>query len=312
MSRPTPGLHHVTVLCGDARDNRAFHVDTLGQRLVKKTVNFDDPSMYHLYYGDGIGHPGTALTFFACPNAAPGTRGQGEARNLAWRVAPGALAFWAERLGAAGLDVKSEERFGESRLAACDLDGFRFSLVAQAVQSGIEPVPASPIPADAALGGFDGIDIASHDPVATASVLVDVLGYRFEARENAIARYRAGNDNEAVPRSVIDLHETGAADAGRPGRGSVHHIAFRAVNRAHQAALAEAAAATGLAPTPVIDRQYFESVYFREPGGVLFEIATDEPGFGIDEPIAALGEALKLPERYEPRRASIEAALTPL
>ncbi|RJS94083.1 VOC family protein [Salinisphaera sp. Q1T1-3] len=310
MTQPTPGLHHVTVISGEPRINRRFYTETLGLRLVKKTVNFDDPGTYHLYYGDRHGQPGTALTFFPFPQAAAGRDGVGQARRLAWRVSAEALGFWHQRLREAGLDVTKTSRFGEPRLHAVDPDGFAFALAG--VAGGFDPAPATAtdVPAHALLGAFDGIDVASADPVATARVLTDVLGYRSRRSDDGIARFEALRSHG--PRSRVDLHENADGPAADSGRGSVHHIAFRAADTEHQNALADAAAQAGLAPTPVIDRQYFESVYFREPGGVLFEIATDAPGFAVDEPVESLGEALCLPPQYEPRRAAIEAELPAL
>ena len=307
--QPSPGLHHVTAISGTPVENSRFYTETLGLRRVKKTVNFDDPRAYHLYYGDRLGQPGTALTFFAFASVSAARRGAGEARDLAWRVPENTLDDWAQRLTTAGVEVTRSTRFGRSRLTACDPHGFGFALVEGDVAAR-EPWSGSPVDTSHQLGSFAGIDIVSRQPAATARVLQAVLGYQPADEDSEWQRYEAGG--AAAGQSVIDIARATPETMAAGGRGSVHHIAFRARNLAHQAEMAEAARGLGLSPTEVIDRQYFESVYFREPGGVLFEIATDEPGFTVDEDAAELGEVLRLPPQYEPRRAAIEAALPPL
>ncbi len=307
--QPSPGLHHVTAISGDPRINSRFYTETLGLRRVKKTVNFDDPGTYHLYYGDRYGQPGTALTFFAFANVAAGRAGVGEARELAWHVPAGTLDAWAARLDAHDVAYARILRFDTPRLVARDPHGFAFALV-EAEQGTACPWPDSPVLQPEQIGGFAGIDIASQAPAATREVLETVLGYRAEREDSDWQRYIATGGSG--PSSYIDLALQATAQPAGTGHGSVHHIAFRAHDQDHQAELAAAARRLGLHPTPVIDRQYFESVYFTEPGGVLFEIATDGPGFGVDEDETELGQALRLPPQYEPRRAAIEAELPAL
>lgn len=306
---PSLGLHHVTAISGAPVENSRFYTETMGLRRVKKTVNFDDPGAFHLYYGDRLGQPGTALTFFAFANVRGARSGAGEARELAWHVPDNTLDDWAARLKTAGVAVTRSTRFERPRLTARDPHGFIFALVEGGVAAR-EPWAGSPLDAGHQLGGFAGIDIVSRQPAATARVLQTVLGYAPVGEDGGWQRFQACG--AASGQSCIDVAGAPALPVAAGGQGSVHHIAFRARDLAHQAEMAEAARGLGLNPTEVIDRQYFESVYFREPGGVLFEIATDEPGFTVDEDAAELGQALRLPPRYEPRRAAIEAALPPL
>jgi glyoxalase family protein len=304
------GIHHVTAICGKAARNLDFHSRTLGLRFVKKTVNFDDPGTYHLYYGDEQGRPGTILTFFAWDHAAPGRAGVGQAQETAFRVPAASLGYWTHRFVEKGVEHGAiEKRFGEPVLAFADPDGMRLALVGVA---GAEQEPAwssENIPAEHAVRGFYGVTLLLGQAAPTGSVLTDVLGFSEVGRENSLVRYRADG---AAFGSVINIREAGDFLRATMGRGAVHHVAFRAADDAAQAAMAKRARAHRLSPTEQIDRQYFRSVYFREPGGVLFEIATDQPGFAVDEPVESLGAALKLPKFLEPRRKELEAALPAL
>jgi glyoxalase family protein len=305
------GIHHVTAIAGPARRNVAFYTRILGLRLIKKTVNFDDPETYHLYYGDEAGHPGTILTFFPWAQAAPGRLGVGETQETMFRVPEGAIGYWTHRFVEKGVSHQApEKRFGETALPFTDSDGMRLALVAA---PGAESEPAwsnGDIPIEAAIRGFHGVSLLLEDAAPTGAILSDVLGFAQIASEGSVKRYKAG---DAAIGGIVDLRAAGGFLAGRQGAGSVHHIAFRATDDAAQAAMVQKLVANHrIRTTEQKDRNYFRSVYFREPGRVLFEIATDIPGFAVDEPVASLGEALKLPPFLERRRKEIEAVLPEL
>jgi len=303
------GIHHVTAISGAPERNLDFYTRVLGLRLVKKTVNFDDPGTYHLYYGDGQGAPGTILTFFPWAHAAAGRLGAGETQETAFRVPAASLGFWSHRFIEKGVTHGAlEKRFGETVLTFSDGDGMHLALVGVV---GAENEPAwseGGIPAEHAIRGFHGFTLLVGKAAPTAAVLTGVLGFRATGEEGALTRYVTGG----APGGCVDLREVGEFPRGKLGRGSVHHVAFRAAEDAAQAAMAEKAVALGLHVTEQKDRNYFRSVYFREPAGVLFEIATDDPGFAVDEPAESLGRALKLPRFLESRRAELEAKLPPL
>ncbi|MGY6411764.1 MAG: ring-cleaving dioxygenase [Alkalilacustris sp.] len=298
MPTPTAGLHHVTAISGPPARNVGFYTRDLGLSLVKRTVNFDDPGTWHLYYGDAAGSPGTILTFFPFPNAGSGREGHGETHAFAYATAPGSLDGWATRLGAGPEDIS--ERFGARVLSLRDPHNQRLELIEDA---------GAP---ETGLGAFHSVTLLVADPDPTLRVLTDHLGYRETGTERQLdgqrIRLQAAGGGVA---GIVDVLQYPGAPA-RPGAGSIHHIAFRASDDAHQDALRESLRSAGHNVTPRIDRQYFNAIYFREPGGVLFEIATDPPGFAVDEAPDALGRALKLPPQYEPQRARIEAALPSL
>ena len=304
------GIHHVTAISGNAGRNVGFYTRTLGLRLVKKTVNFDDPGTYHLYYGDEAGHPGTILTFFPWEHAAAGRAGVGLTQTTSFRVPTASIGYWTHRLVEQG--VKHDalvKRFGEPVLSFTDPDGMSLALVGVA-DAGSEPGWSNgDVPAEHAIRGFHGATLLLDDGAATGAVLTDALGFTEVGREGSLTRYRASVGQGGV----VDIQEAKGFLPGRMGRGSVHHVAFRAADDAEQAAIARKLAENhGLHATEQKDRQYFRSIYFREPGGILFEIATDQPGFAIDEPLASLGNELKLPAFLETRRGQIEAVLPPL
>ena len=286
------GLHHVTATSGPPRPNLDFYTGALGLCLVKRTVNFDDPSVYHLYFGDQAGHPGTIMTTFPFPNARAGRAGPGATSAVIFATPDPAARL--EGLTKAGVKITAGQRFGVATWCFSDPDGLDLELV-----EGRE--------------GLAGVTLWLADPEPTARLLTEIFGFEVgpEEREGKGTRLRLTLPGEA-PGRVVHLWRTEASPSARGGAGSVHHIAFRARDRAHQDELAEALRARGEHLTDRKDRQYFESVYFREPGGVLFEIATDAPGFEIDEPAASLGQSLKLPGWLEPDRPRIEAALPPL
>jgi len=304
------GIHHVTAISGKAARNLDFYARVIGLRFVKKTVNFDDPGTYHLYYGDRVGHPGTILTFFPWEHAAPGRSGVGLAQQTTFRVPASAIGYWTHRLVENGVAHEApEKRFGDTVLAFTDPDGMSLALVGVAGAEAEPAWSAGTIAADHAVRGFHGVTLMVEDAARTAAVLTDVLGFKDGGRDGALWRLRA---SEAIG-GVVDIREAKGFLPGRLGRGSVHHIAFRAADDASQAAMAQKLVADlGLRPTHQLDRQYFRSVYFREPGGILFEIATDAPGFAVDEPVETLGHDLKLPPFLEARRKEIEAVLPDL
>jgi glyoxalase family protein len=304
------GIHHITAIAGRAATNIAFYTQVLGLRLVKKTVNFDDPGTYHLYYGDEEGSPGTILTFFPWEHAAPGRAGVGLTQETAFRIAIESIGYWTHRFVEKGVPHGTpEKRFGETRLAFSDPDGTGLVLVGDPAASAQSTWIQGRIPVEHAIRGFHSAGLLLAKVQPTADVLQTVLGLHSAGNEGSFIRFAASHKGNGA---FIDLREAGGFLQGRMGRGSVHHIAFRARDDAHQAEMAAKVRSLGLRPTEQIDRKYFRSVYFREPGGILFELATDAPGFAVDEPLAELGTHLKLPEFLESRRSRIEAALPPL
>ena len=295
------GLHHVTSIARGARQNLEFYSGVLGLRLVKKTVNFDDPSVYHLYYGDDAGSPGSILTFFPWLNSRRGEPGVGQASATSFRVEPEAIAYWRGRLAYFGLDASEGERFGEAYLRFPDADGTVIELIGSG--GGGEQGELG----ENSILGFDGVTLTLKETGPTADLL-RLFGYSQVGTDGRRQRFAAAGG----PAARIDLL---AEPDGRPGRiaaGSVHHVAFRVRDDADQVAWQEKLAAAGHWPTEVKDRQYFHSIYFREPGGVLFELATDPPGFTLDETREELGSGLKLPPWLEGSRSRIEASLSPL
>ncbi len=302
------GIHHVTAIAGEARRNLGFYTGTLGLRLVKRTVNFDDPSAHHLYYGDAAGTPGTILTFFPWAGAAAGQPGTGELHETMLRIPLAAIGYWTARLAAHG--VQRTERFGDPVLAFRDPDGLHLALVGL---PGIEAEPAwdgAAVPVEHAIRGIHGVSLALGDAARTGAVISDLFGLAAGAREDGTVRHQLPG---AGLGGIVDLRSAGGLSPARLGRGSVHHLAFRAADDAAQAAMVDRLDRHhAIRTTEQKDRDYFRSVYFREPGGVLFEIATDIPGFAVDEDPAGLGSALRLPRFLQPRRAAIEAALPAL
>jgi glyoxalase family protein len=307
----TNGIHHVTAIAGPARRNLDFYTGTLGLRLVKRTVNFDDPSTYHFYYGDETGRPGTILTFFPWEHVAAGRLGVGETQETVFRVPEGSIGYWTHRFVEKGVAQDAvEKRFGETVLSFKDPDGMRLALVAV---PGIESEPAwsgGDVPAEHAIRGFHSVSLLLRDAAPTGAILTDVFGFSVAGREGSTVRFTA--DATEIG-GIVDIRVAGDFLRGRQGGGSVHHIAFRAAaDEAEFAMMKKLAENHGIRTTDQKDRNYFRSLYFREPGGVLFEIATDIPGFAVDEPVASLGQSLKLPPQYEPRREDIEAVLPAL
>lgn len=308
------GLHHVTLMASDPARNVDFHTRVLGLRLVKTTVNFDDPSVYHLYFGDRTGAPGTALTFFPFPDAAPGHPGVGETVETAFAIPRSALGFWLERFARLGVVYEQPQtRFGETALPFRDPDGARYALVAGGDGPYPEAWATDEIAAEHAIGGFHGVTLLVRDAAPTARVLTEAFGYADLGEEKGRRRLRSAGDSKVGLGAVVDVLADPQGRRGLPGAGSVHHIAFRAAGDEDAMTMRQAVLRDlGLRATEQVDRNYFRSIYFREPGGVLFEIATDDPGFLIDETMETLGTTLKLPPQYEPHRDRITAALPSL
>jgi len=304
------GIHHITSLASDAQRNLDFYAGALGLRLVKRTVNFDAPDVYHLYYGDELGRPGTILTFFPYPGAARGKRGAGEASALAFSVPGGSLGFWIERLSGGGVALtRRVERFGEEVASFEDPDGMVIELIADSLSDRIPGWARSPVGPDRAIRAFHGATITQRALEPASSFLVGTMGFAAAGREGRRHRFILGPE---AGRTRIDILVDPDAPAGRQSAGSVHHIAWRAAGDEEQLRWRSALIEAGRTPTEVIDRCYFHSIYFREPGGLLFEIATDPPGFSVDETVDSLGGSLKLPRWLEHERSGIERILPPL
>jgi glyoxalase family protein len=307
-TQPIVGLHHVTAIASDPQVNLDFYTEVLGLRFVKRTVNFDDPGTYHFYFGDDAGSPGTILTFFPWPHAGRGLAGAGEVTHTAFSVPLASMEYWEQRLTAKGiLFERSGKRFTEEVLTLPDPDGMKIEIVGHDDAGAVKAPRFSDVPAAHAIRGFFGVTMLEVDAAETAKIL-GVMGFHKIAEEGKRLRFAA--DGEALGNHidvVVDPH----ANYGRAGAGTVHHIAFRAANDAAQLEW-RAEIGKHIPTTPVLDRDYFHSIYFREPGGVLFELATDNPGFAIDESVESLGEELCVPEWLEPRRAELEQRLAPL
>ncbi len=309
MSAETSGIHRVTAIAGEPQSSVEFYVGLLGLRVVKKTVNFDDPGTYHLYYGDGAGTPGTIMTFFPWPGAQRGRIGAGQLTITSFSVPAAALSYWMERLVEAGIPFeKLEDRFKQMVLRFPDPDGLRLELVA-ATDDDREGWAEGPVPAERAVRGFHHVTLVVADAARTAWLMTHTLGFRQIGEAKGRTRYEAG---EGGPGSTVDVADGTGFPRGTMGVGTVHHVAFRVPDEETQLELRAKVGALGYNVTSVLDLNYYRSIYFREPGGVLFEIATDPPGFAIDEEPEHLGETLKLPPRLEPQRDRIEVTLHPL
>jgi glyoxalase family protein len=301
------GIHHITAIAGEPKRHVAFYRDSLGLRLVKRTVNFDDPTTWHLYYGDETGSPGTALTFFVWDQLPNGRHGAGEPQEIAFAVPDSSLDFWRKRLTAKAIAYKdAPARFGEQVIAFDDPDGHKLEIVGTREAAAVPGRSNGDVPPEHAIRGFHGITLEVSNPEKTGRVLHEVFGFEPAGSEGGRHRYRSGN---APIGSVVDLRVTPGAVRATQGTGTVHHVAFRAADDSQEMDFRKRAIEAGLRPTDQISRHYFRSVYFREPNGILFEIATDDPGFTVDEPKQSLGEHIKLPPWYEQHRKQIEAAL---
>jgi len=304
------GIHHITAIAGDPQRNLDFYTGPLGLRLVKLTVNFDDPGSYHLYFGDELGTPGSILTFFPWPEGSRGRTGTGQVATVSLAVPSESLGFWIARLLAhrIGYDGPSR-RFDEQVLGFKDPDGLLLELIATPRVRAVAPWREGPVPAEHAIRGVQGATIWENGDTGTARLLTDTLGFRPAGQEDTRLRFESAGEGVGT---VVDLRRVPGFWSGAGGVGTVHHVAFRAGSAAEQLRLRGELEGLGLTVTPVIDRQYFQSVYFREPGGVLFEVATDQPGFTIDEAPGDLGTQLQLPPIYQPIRDRVVRTLPPL
>ena len=307
MSSPIVGLHHVTAIASDPQRNLDFYTGVLGLRFVKRTVNFDDPGTYHFYFGDDTGTPGTILTFFPWPEATRGRRGAGETVATTFSIPPGSLQYWRERLIAKEVPAIEEFHFGNIHLVFHDPDGMVVELVEQSVPQGKQAPRYSDVPAVNAIQGFYGVTLLEKS-VQRTQALLELMGFHKLTEEGNRMRFAPAGDARGRFLDVLLEKDT---TQGHMGAGTVHHIAFRATDDAAQLEWREELV-RHVGVTPVQDRTYFHSIYFHEPGGALFEIATDNPGFLIDEPVESLGEALKVPEWLEVHRTQIESRVSPI
>ncbi|MGH2521205.1 MAG: ring-cleaving dioxygenase [Anaerolineales bacterium] len=310
MQTSVHGLHHVTAIAGDAQENLDFYVGVMGMRLVKKSVNQDVPDTYHLFYADGVGTPGTDLTFFPWPDMGPVRLGVGFTVEVPFAVPMGSLAYWQERFEKERVTFgEVERRFGETVLPFQDPHGLQLALVETDASRQFVPWEAGPVPPAHQLRGMHAVRLWERDLKLTEMLLTQVMGFEHLGAESGWHRY--GVEGGASGK-LVEVKELPGERRGQWGVGGVHHVAWRVNDSAEELALRERIEAVGLKPTPQIDRFWFKSVYFREPGGALFELATDGPGFDRDEDRAHLGEQLVLAPWLESQRNEIEAALPPL
>ncbi|HLJ55180.1 MAG TPA: ring-cleaving dioxygenase [Chthonomonadaceae bacterium] len=304
------GIHHITAICGDAQENLDFYAGVLGMRLVKRSVNQDSPGTYHLFYADAEGRPGTDLTFFPWPEMGPGRRGVGKATEISLAVPSGSLGYWSDRLGSAGAALRpTEVRRGWNTLPLSDPHGLPIALVEAEDRPGFSPWERTDVPAERQARGLHSLRALVPSLAATERFVIDTLGFAAQGVEEQWHGY--GPDAGGSGR-LIEVAEAPGVQRGEWGVGSMHHVAWRVPDDAAELAMRQRVAAAGRHPTEVIDRFWFKSVYFQEPGGVLFELATDGPGFAVDEDPGKLGETLVLPPWLEPHRREIEAALPPI
>jgi len=304
------GIHHVTAIAGEPQQNIDFYAGFLGLRLVKLTVNYDDPGTYHLYYGDGIGHPGTILTFFPWPGAPKGRKGTGQLTTTSFSMPRGSVGYWVERLSERGIRFEGPtDRFGDQVISFSDPDDLKLELVAHAGAETRSGWNRGPVPREHAIRGFFGVTLSEEGYERTASLLTETMGFRLVKEDGNRFRYEVGAGG---PGAMVDVLCQPDAPMGLVSVGTVHHVAWRTPTDEKQIEWRKDLVKARLNVTPVIDRKYFHSIYFREPGGVLFEIATDPPGFTVDEREEELGTRLMLPSRLEPLRADLDHVLPPV
>jgi glyoxalase family protein len=310
MSKEILGIHHITAIAGDPQTNIDFYAGMLGLRLVKVTVNFDDPGTYHLYYGDGAGHPGTIMTFFPWPNAPKGRHGTGQVTHTSFAVPAASRDYWIDRLRTHMVPLaEPPDRFGEKIVTFSDPDGLTIELVCTNNLNVDRAYQAGPVPIESAIHGFHSATLSEEGYQRTAGLMTETLGFKLAGQDGNRFRYITGSGE---PGSIIDILCAPEERRGSVLVGTVHHIAFRTPDDQQQLAWLKELARLGYNTSPVMDREYFHSIYFREPGGILFEIATDPPGFAINETMETLGSSLILPPWLEPRRAELVAVLPPL
>jgi len=310
MENKILGLHHITAIAGDAQRNYDFYTKVLGLRMLKKTVNFDNPKTYHFYFGDGVGTPGSILTFFPWPGVKQGENGAGMATGIGYSVPEGSLEFWKERFEKFNVPHNGiSKKFGEDFLAFRDPDGLNLELIVPENNDVRLPWETADVKAKVAIKGFHNVTLTLNDHKATSEILTDVFGYELVGTENNLFRFKT---NAVENAAIVDILEDPKAERGQNAGGTNHHVAFRVKDEETLMAYREKVLQKGLQITEKINRDYFFSLYFREPGGVLFEIATDNPGFATDETLEELGSSLQLPNRYKRARAQIEKALPEL
>lgn len=304
------GIHHITAIASDPQKNIDFYTGLLGLRLVKTTVNFDDPGSYHFYYGDGAGSPGTIITFFTWPGARRGRHGVGQVTSTAFAVPFGSLTYWEDRLRTAKVEIQERSgRLGRPVLSFFDGDGLSLELIETENPDVHRVWTGSSVPEYAAIHGFHSATITAADAEPTVSLLKETIGFTATGQEGNRLRLEVAAGGAG---QTIDVLTMPSGEPGRVAVGTVHHIAWRTPDDAQQLAWLELLDRAGYNVSPVMDRSYFQSIYYREHGGVLFEIATDQPGFAVDEAVETLGSALKLPSWMEPQRSIIEQVLPPI
>ncbi|HEX7264814.1 MAG TPA: ring-cleaving dioxygenase [Candidatus Dormibacteraeota bacterium] len=309
MPANVPGIHHVTCITGDVQKCVDFYVGVLGLRFIKKTVNFDVPDTYHIYFGDYLGTPGSAMTFFGWPHLPWRPAGSGQVTVVSFAIPERSTDFWAGRLRQLDVEVERTSRFDIETLVVKDFDGIQIELVGDASDERWRPWPDGPVDAQHQIRSFHSVTLCEESDLATVNFLTETMGFRKVASEGSRTRFETGAGG---PRAVLDVLDAPEAPVGEEAAGTVHHVAWRATNDAHELDWREVLVKSGRNVTPVIERKYFRSIYFREPGGVLFEIATDQPGFTVDEPADSLGSALQLPPQYEGRREDLKFNLPPI
>lgn len=310
MAQPLiTGLHHVTAMARGPQDNVNFYAGILGLRLVKKTINFDAPDVYHLYYGDEQGSPGSIMTFFPWQHMKQGSQGVGQTKATTFSISSASVDYWRKRLEHFEVPHQApKQRFGETVISFQDFDGLPLELITDD-EDQRAPFSYGQIPLEYAIRGFHSVELMETSYESTESVLVNLLDHEFVAEEGSRRRYAPKNVQNG---QYVDVLYDKNSSFARGGSGTVHHIAFETASDDDQLAVRERLLRGGLSPTQVLDRQYFHSIYFREPGGVLFEVATTPPGFTFDESVEQLGEGLKLPPWMEQRRDYLEKLLTPI
>jgi glyoxalase family protein len=309
MPAQLPGIHHVTCITGDVQKCVDFYVSVLGLRFVKKSINQDLPDTYHIYFADYLGTPGTVMTFFGWPEWPERKTGSGQVTTVSFAVPKDSLDFWGGRLRNLGVDASRTGRFDQDLIVLRDPDGIEIELVGHATDERWVPWPEAPVDSDHAIRGFHSVTLTLSEAAATTALLTDTMGFRQVSKEGNRARLVTG---EGRPHSIVDLVESPEGPVGEESIGTVHHVAWRTPTADAQAAWREQLTRAGRNVTPVIDRWYFKSIYYREPGGVLFEIATDGPGFTVDEAPEKLGTTLSLPPWFQVRRDRLDRILTPI
>ena len=309
MPASIPGIHHVTCITGDVQKCVDFYVSVLGLRFVKKSINQDLPDTYHIYFADNIGTPGTVMTFFGWPTWPKRRTGSGQVTSVSFAVPPDALDYWSNRLRKVGVETSRTSRFDSDAVVLRDPDGIELQLVGHAKDDRWIPGPDAPVDKDYAIRGFHSATLTVAETAGTIDLLTNTMGFRSAAKEGNRTRFETGSGG---PHSIVDVVESPEGPVGEESIGTVHHVAWRTPDDSAQVGWRDLLAKTGRNVTPVIDRWYFKSIYFREPGGVLFEIATDGPGFTVDEPVEKLGTTLSLPLWFQVRREHLDQILTPI